>query len=43
MIICGLIAIVLQSKELAVASEQTRVNFREPLARVAIDRFAYAC
>ncbi len=29
MIICGLIAIVLQSKELAVASEQTRVNFRE--------------
>ncbi len=33
MIICGLIAIVLQSKEMAVASEQTRVNFREPLAR----------
>lgn len=33
MIICGLVAIVLQSHELAVASEQTRLNFREPLAR----------
>jgi len=32
MIICGLVAIVLQSSELEVASEQTRLNFREPLA-----------
>jgi len=33
MIVCGLFAIVLQSRQLAEASEQTRKNFREPLAR----------
>lgn len=33
MIVAGLLAVVLASKELAAASERTRVEFREPLGR----------